>query len=129
MMALLRHAKAGSYFGDTRDLLSRLIRICLQTGLLTSILALIVPPLFLSNTFSFFALPWYILGKSEVISLLANLNARKRLGWSVVHDGDGKQAAPVATKLSTVVFAPANRRTEGENIDSIDISAPIHSLV
>jgi len=62
-----------------------------------------------------------------VISLLANLNARKRSDAPVVHGSDNNQAAP-ATKLSTVVFSPANRHTlEGGN-ESIAASFPVQSI-
>jgi len=118
MMALLLHAKANSYFGETRDLLTRLIRIVLQTGLLTSALALLVLPLFFRNLIGIYALPWYILGKSEVISLLANLNARKRSNAPAIHGHDNHQAIPT-TKLSAIVFSPVNRHAaEGENSDT-----------
>jgi len=129
LTALFRHAKAGSSFGETRDLLSRLTRIVLQTGLLTSFLALLVLPLIFNNVVGIFALPWYILGESYVISLLANLNARGRANASVINGG-GVNQAPFTTKISTIEFSPANRRSsEGE--DSIDMTAslPIHSVV
>ena len=40
----LYHAKSSAYFGETRDRISRLLRLTLQTGFLTSILALPVAP-------------------------------------------------------------------------------------
>jgi len=129
MMILLFHAKANSYFEDTRDLLSRLIRTILQTGLLTSLLALIVLPLYLKNFNGIYGIPWFVLGKSYVISLLANLNARKQPNTSVVR-GIGINQATHPTKLSTVVFSPANRHnSEGGNSDSMASSPPIHSVV
>jgi len=115
MMALLLHAKSGTHFGKTHDLLSRLTRIVLQTGLLTSILALLVLPLILRGVTGIYSLPWYILGKSQVISLLANLNARKRSNTPIVQ-GSG------IIKLSTPAFAP------GAN-HSIVSSLPVRSIV
>lgn len=129
MMALLLHAKAGSSFGETRDLLSRLTRIVLQTGLLTSILALVSASLNFAKLNSY-TLPWYMLGKSEVISLLANLNARNRSNALVLHGSDNGQAMPPATKMSSIVFSPPNRRTGEEvNNESIITSPPVRSLV
>jgi len=129
MTSLLLHAKASSCLKDTHDLLSRLIRIVLQTGLLTSILAILVVPLFLAELNGLYAIPWYILGKSYIISLLANLNARKRANAPLVHGTDINQPIGQPTKLSTVIFSPQNRRTgEGRNADSADISFPVHSI-
>jgi len=124
----LLHAKAGSAFEETRDLLSRLTQIVLPTGLLTSILALIVPPLFFRRLNGIYALPWFILGKSEVISLLANLNARKRSNAPVIHGSNSVQAVPQATKLSTMVFSPQNRPVEGGNDIATTVSFPAHPL-
>ena len=41
----LYHAKSSAYFGQTRDRISRLLRLTVQTGFLTSILALPIAPL------------------------------------------------------------------------------------
>jgi len=116
MMALLLHAKSSTYFGGTRDMLSRLIRVILQTGLLTSTLALLSMAFVLGSLDSVYAIPTYILGKSYVISLLANLNARRRSDAPIVHGSDNNQAFP-ATKPSTVVFAPGNQHT-GEVVNT-----------
>jgi len=127
-MALLLHAKASSHFAKTNDMLSRLIRIVLQTGLLTSVLALLVLPLIFRKALSgIYSLPWYILGKSYAISLLANLNARTRSNAAaVVHGSDIDVAIPQSTKMSTMVFTPQVRRTEGGDINSTDGSSPVH---
>jgi len=123
MMTLLLHAKASSCFGEMRDLLSRLIRLTLQTGLLTSILALLVVPFFIRNLVGIYSIPWYILGKSYVISLLANLNARKRSNSSVRGGGHN----PTSTnQLSAVMFSPPKSRQDGN--DSLDISFPVRSF-
>jgi len=128
MTVLLLHAKANSHFGETRDVISRLIRMILQTGLLTSLLALLVMPLQFSDLVGLYGIPWYILGKSYVISVLANLNARKRSNTSVVHGSGFNQATP-STKLSTMAFSPQTRPGEGRNIDSVDVAFPVHSLI
>jgi len=130
MMALLLHAKASLFFGEeTRDLLSRLTRIVLQTNLLTSVLALIALPLLLRGLQGIFLLPAFILGKSYVISLLAYLNARKRSNSPVGHDSTVNQVTP-PTKLSTIGFSPANRHTnEGRSSNSMAASLPVHSVI
>ena len=66
----------------------------------------------------------------QVISLLGNLNARKRSNTPMVHGSGINQVAPV-TKLSTLAFAPANRQTaERTGIrDSVFTSIPIRSVV
>jgi len=77
MVIILRNAKSRAYFGETRDRISRLLRLTIQTGLLTTILALPTGPVFLrAQDSSMYALPLFLLGKSYVISLLFNLNAR-----------------------------------------------------
>jgi len=116
MMALLLRAKTSSHFEETRDLLSRLIRVILETGLLTSILALLVPLLFFMKLNVIFGLPWYVLGKSEAISLLANLNARKRSDAPMVLGSDCGNAVLHPTKVSTIVFSPPSQHAgAGEN--------------
>jgi hypothetical protein len=42
----LYHAKSNSYFGETRDRVSRLLRVTIQTGFLTFIVALPIGPLY-----------------------------------------------------------------------------------
>jgi hypothetical protein len=46
----LLNAKANVYFGKTRDAISRLLRLTVQTGFLTSILAIPIIPLFLESS-------------------------------------------------------------------------------
>ena len=43
----LYDAKSHAYFGETRDRISHLLRLTLQTGFLTSALALPIAPLYL----------------------------------------------------------------------------------
>jgi len=127
MMSLLLHAKTRSHFGETRDLLSRLIRIVLPTGLLASFFALLVLLLYFLKLEFFFELPWFFLGKSEAISLLANLNARKRPNALGVYASDNGQAVPPATGISTMDFSPPNRCAgAGKFYDCPDASRDVH---
>ena len=42
----LFHAKANAYLGETRDRISRILHLTVQTGFLTAILAMPIAPLF-----------------------------------------------------------------------------------
>jgi len=75
MAIFLYNTRASTYSGEIHDRLSRLLRLTIQTGFMTSLLAVLVIPLYLENTF-LYAIPLYLLGKSYNIALLANLNAR-----------------------------------------------------
>ncbi|KAF8575759.1 hypothetical protein K439DRAFT_1641143 [Ramaria rubella] len=79
MIIILQNAKSKTYFSETRDIISRLSRQTLQTGTLTSLLALAIlfcfTQIHVGNMHTLFA---YLLGKSYAMSLLANLNARSR---------------------------------------------------
>jgi len=123
MMSILYHAKSSSYFGETRDRISKVIRLTIQTGFLTSVLALLVPPLLLRHVFGFYGLPFFLLGKSYVISLLVNLNARTRKDMNA-------NIAVEALQLSTIAFSPAQRRNpESErNTSGQGISGFLRSL-
>jgi len=77
MIAILQNAKSKAYFGETKDIISRLIRITIQAGSLTSALALVVLIVYTEVKIgNMHTLPAYLLGKSYIMSLLANLNAR-----------------------------------------------------
>jgi hypothetical protein len=52
----LYHAKSSLYFGESRDRITRLLRLAIQTGLLTSILALPVAPLYSQGETGIYAL-------------------------------------------------------------------------
>jgi len=77
MITMLYHAKSSACFGETRDRISNLLRLTLQTGFVTSILALPIGPLYLAYQFSGnpYDIPGSVLAESYLISLLANLNA------------------------------------------------------
>jgi len=75
MMTILMNAKSRSTIKETRNGISQLLRVTIQTGFLTSTLAIPIGPLYLSGTEGY-ELTWFPLGKCYLISLLANLNAR-----------------------------------------------------
>jgi len=110
MMSILYHAKSSSCFGETRDRLSRLLRLTIQTGFLTSVLAIPVAPLFAREHSGIYGLTCYLLGKSYVISLLANLNARSyRPGPPVMK-----------AHLSTMSFIQPRKSAHGESSEVTD---------
>jgi len=77
MMIILFRARSASPFGETRDRLSRLLRLIIPTGFLPSVAAIpITPLLYYAPGGGGYTFTWYFLGKFYVISLLANLNAR-----------------------------------------------------
>jgi len=86
MTGLLLHAQSQAYFGETRDMVTRFIRLTLQTGLLTSFLS-ICGLVLAASKISYYAIFWEILTKSYAVSLFANLNARS--------DNRNKHRAPV----------------------------------
>jgi len=75
LMVILYRAKSSAYYGETRDKLSHMLRLTIQTGFLTSILAIPVAPLFVFTP-GLDAITMFLIGKSYVITLLVNLNAR-----------------------------------------------------
>lgn len=75
MTGLLLNAKSQTTFGGTRGIVNRLIRLTLQTGLLTTFLAL-GGLIFVANGSGYYGILWAMLTKSYAISLFANLNAR-----------------------------------------------------
>jgi len=79
MMIILTHARSRSHARETRYKISQLLRITIQTGFLTTILAIPIAPLYiLSLNTAAYAFTTFPLGKCYLISLLANLNARAR---------------------------------------------------
>jgi len=44
----LYQAKSSAYFGETRDRISRLFRLTVQTGFLTAVLAIPIAPLYVA---------------------------------------------------------------------------------
>lgn len=78
MTIILVDARSRTSYHETRSRLGRLLRLTIQTGSLTAFLAIVIVALFsvedkigLLQTVS-----GYMLGKSYVLSLLANLNVR-----------------------------------------------------
>jgi len=98
MIAILRHARSKTHFADTRDTLSKLIRLTVQTGTLTSVLALAIIIVFLTEPFgNMHTFPAYLLGKSYAMSLLANVNARMYAP---------QKGQPNATTQGSLAFSP-----------------------
>lgn len=92
MIIILYHSRASATSEDTYDKISRLLRLTIQTGFLTSALAVVVVPLFLVSS-NLFALPTFLLGKSYVVALLANLNSRSSQAAPVPNRGNKRVAA------------------------------------
>jgi len=113
MMVMLYHAKANSHFGPTRDKLSSLIRLTIQTGLLTSALAIPIAPLFIDIQVGIYTLTCFLLGKSYAISLLANLNARSSTAGSSYAKEDGSLANPGHSTIRFVSGQGHNSRDIG----------------
>lgn len=105
MIAILRHARSRTNLPGTRDTISRLIRLTVQTGSLTSILALAIIIVFLKEPFgNMHTFPAYLLGKSYAMSLLANVNAR-------TNTAPGSAGDSGFTSQGTLAFSPpAHRR-------------------
>lgn len=75
MMMLLSRARAQSDFRRTNDAISRINRVALQSGVLTTIIAICALSAFAGGR-DIYAIFWELGTKSYAISLFANLNAR-----------------------------------------------------
>jgi len=131
MIRILYHAKSSTYFGVTRDKLSRLLRLTLQTGFLTAILALPIGPLYAiyQDTSSIFDITSYVLGESYVISLLANLNARSHNPTSPDHArGIDNVTIPHVSTLNFAAGPPQNRDSNWEPSTGTGILSFIRSV-
>jgi len=89
MLVILQMARKRTSFKDTSDLITKLSRVAIQTGLVTAVCALVQLTLFLRfnnndlhQTFAF------ILGKLYTNSLLGNLNSRRSIVSSAVSSSD-----------------------------------------
>jgi len=82
MIVILCHARTKSFSGETYSKVSRLLRVTVQTGFLSSALAICIAALnFMSKrTHGLYLLPVFLLGKSYIITLFANLNSRSSQG-------------------------------------------------
>jgi len=124
MITLLFHAKSSSYFGETRDKFSRLLRLTIQTGFLTSVLSLanIILGGIRTDVYLLNNLPQYILGRSYTVTLLMNINFPR----STQNDAS-------ATKLSTLAFTPRRNPppssgegdTRGNGTDILSAERPV----
>jgi len=99
MMVILYHAKSSAYYGETRDKISGMLRLTIQTGFLTSILAIPIAPIEAFKIDGWNIFTCYLLGKSYVITLLVNLNARASHQPEPTMGDD-------ASHISTMVFTP-----------------------
>jgi len=101
---ILRHARTNfAYLKRTRDIVSRFTRVVIQTGSVTSFLALFLIIAFLiPHTGDVYSISSYLLGKSYAMSLLANLNARSH-GEPLI----GEQSTTMSTSH------PVSRPTNG----------------
>jgi len=127
MMVIFYQAKSMAHFRETRNRISKISRVALQTGLLTTVLALLVPILGRAVGFGLYVLPWYFLGKSYTISLLANLNARPRKNDITTHT-NGTIGANGRSHVTTIAFAPRQRSQEDNPTSSHGISRFLRSL-
>jgi len=86
MIIILCHSRSSASSGETYTKINRLLLLTIQTGFLTSFFAVLTIPLFTLGT-RLYSLLWFPLGKSYIITLLANLNSR------------ASQPSPAHTKL------------------------------
>jgi len=112
MLGVFRHVASGTYFAETRGILSRLCRLTFQSGLLTTILAIGIVIAFLTEKEgAMHTLTAYLLGKSYPMSLLASLNARRKVPSTnpSPSTSNPNRSTPQAD-LSRLVFSPVNIR-------------------
>jgi len=129
-MAILYHAKSNTYFGETRDRISRLLRLTFQTGFLTSILALPIAPLYFGVQYSTVrTLTVYILGESYVITLLVSLNAHSHHPTSLDHArGLDNITIPHVSTVRFDISQPQNRDSNGERFAGTSILSFVRSV-
>jgi hypothetical protein len=70
----LFHAKASTYFGETRDQISRLLTLTVRTGFLTALIAITIAPLGVLETLSpvgyLFILPYVFLASFTSVHVI-----------------------------------------------------------
>jgi len=133
MMIILYHAKASACFGETRDRFSRLLRLTIQTGFVTSILALPIAPLYIHVQVGIYTLTCFLLGKSYVfitipipsrlierwfsyaISLLANLNARSYRPTQI-HGKNAEKEVALSHLSAALSFALAQNTNSSDTL-------------
>jgi len=135
MIAILYHAKSSAYFGETRDRISHLLHLTLQTGFLTSIFAIPIAPLYSNWTHGYSAETIYDLlihplSGSYVIALLANLNARSYQPTSPDHARRIDDITiPHVSSLRFTAVQPQNRDSNGERPTRTGIISLVLSVV
>lgn len=99
MIAILRHARSKISFSGKRSKVSKIGLRTIQSGSFTAFLAAAVVLIYARyNTSGLYSFPSYILGKSYVISLLANLNARE--------DQSTRPTDTHTSKITTILYSP-----------------------
>jgi len=130
-LAILYHANSHSYFGDTRSRASRIIRITAQTGLLTSILAIPIAPLYAHFRASgVYGLMSFLLGKSYVIWLLAHLNTRTDRPVSEITNGSLYDSEARFSIMDFTSGQKPSYTTEVQGgLSRTDVPSHIHTIV
>jgi len=119
LISMLFHARSQSISSETRSKIARIILRSVETGIVTTVLALFIAVLDLKHIFGLYGLPAYAVGKSYMISFLANLNARQS---GTVH-GNVETTPPPMTSIK---FSPNRDRTEQHT--SFNLSTMLRSL-
>jgi len=97
MIAILRHARSKTSFA--RSSVSKIGLWTIQSGSFTAFLAAVVVLIYARyNTSGLYAFPCFVLGKSYVISLLANLNARE--------DQLTRSTDTYNSRVTTILYSP-----------------------
>jgi len=109
MTIVLYRTRSTTSSAETYDKFSHLLRITVQTGFLTSTLAILViallPP---PTTGNLYSLPWYLLGKSYMITLFANLNSRR-----------SSQSSPDSAKIIERIVMRRSNTSSGIELPSL----------
>ncbi|KAF9026931.1 hypothetical protein BDZ89DRAFT_826923 [Hymenopellis radicata] len=131
MFYLLFSARAKTNFNRTNTLLTRLIFLSVQTGLLTSVVAAIELVLLVAwRDYEFHEIPGFVLAKMYSNALLANLNARathRRSRTIDIFSVGTLRTFPdfQGTAVSTLRFN--NHSVPDMDLRSIDIAAAIQT--
>jgi len=110
MLFIIYHTHTKMYYSDARGPISRISRLTIRTGAFTAALALaVLIPCYTEQVGKMYTFPCYLLGKSYVMSLLANLNAR-------IQSSSAASSTPPSKKInsggtgSVMLFAPRERK-------------------
>jgi len=122
MLYTLQQARAQTYFVETKDLLSKLSRQTVQTGLLATIVACLELGFYLGvHEGDLHTGPAFVLDKMYIISLLANLNARrKNKNWGVDYN-----SSTSTQNRSQIKWAAPHRSANPLSATNIHISSEV----